>query len=85
MINVVSGFDGISNAAYALVQMGHKGFNYYAYEIDKNAIAIARYNAKKYSYFISVHAGVWCVSSPLEFNNSLSISRLSNIKSFGFF
>ena len=43
-LNVVSMFDGISCGRVALERAGFKIGNYYAYEIEPNAISISKYN-----------------------------------------
>ena len=43
-INVLSLFDGLSCGQIALRNMGIKVNKYYASEIDKHAIAVAKYN-----------------------------------------
>tara|TARA_R100001509_G_scaffold83816_1_gene47458 strand:- start:422 stop:679 length:258 start_codon:yes stop_codon:yes gene_type:complete len=44
MINVLSCFDGLSGGQLALEKSGIKVNNYFASEIDKYAIAVAKYN-----------------------------------------
>jgi site-specific DNA-cytosine methylase len=46
-INVISLFDGISCGQVALTRLGININNYFAYEIDKNAIKCAKYNFPK--------------------------------------
>lgn len=43
-IVVLSMYDGIGTGRYCLDKLGYKNIKYYAYEIDKNAIAIAESN-----------------------------------------
>ena len=43
-LNVVSLFDGLSCGRIALERAGFKVGNYYAYEIEPNAISISKYN-----------------------------------------
>ena len=43
-LNVVSMFDGVSCGRVALERVGFKVNNYYAYEIEPNAISISKYN-----------------------------------------
>ena len=44
MINVLSCFDGLSGGQLALEKAGIKVNQYFASEIDKYAIAVAKYN-----------------------------------------
>lgn len=43
-IAVLSMYDGIGTGRYVLNKMGHKNVTYYAYEIDTNAIKVAKSN-----------------------------------------
>lgn len=43
-ITVISMYDGIGTGRYCLDKMGYKNVKYYAYEIDKYAIQIAKSN-----------------------------------------
>jgi site-specific DNA-cytosine methylase len=44
MSNIISCFDGISSLQYCLNDLGIKYDNYYASEVDKNAIAVTMHN-----------------------------------------
>ena len=68
-MNVLSLFDGMSCGQIALERAGIKVDNYYASEIDKNAVKVARKNYPNMCSFGDVNELFWIPKSGFELKN----------------
>ena len=69
MINVLSCFDGLSGGQLALEKSGIKVNQYFASEIDKFAIAVAKYNYPNTIHLGDVKKRLLCSPSTKPFPN----------------